>query len=329
MRTLCSALALAVALWAPTGCTQKKKTATKDTATAGRSIPKTLTVKLESAGSGARRRLRYQIPAGTTQTLVMDMNTTMKLTTNERKIPEMHLPGMRFSMQLKVLKVDSAGNMHVGFSVPKVQVVEGPGVPERLVRKLRSQLRVLEALRGSWIMTPRGEARDVEMAIPPAVPKAVRQTMQNFRQQLHGLVPPLPAEPVGAGARWVVRMPVSSPGFKAGQQVRYELKALEPKAARLSTTLTQWAPAQDMKVPSAGGATTRLQSLESSGAGTYRTPFTRLSVTSTAQMKMSMSLHVTAGEQQQDMTMGMKVRIHVKPVSGPRLAAPRSDSRPK
>jgi hypothetical protein len=118
------------------------------------------------------------------------------------------------------------------------------------------------------VLTDRGFSHEVALAEVPPSNRVMLQVASGLRQTLTQLSPPLPAEPIGVGAKWKVKRAVEQNGVPAVEEDSYELIARMGDQLRIKLVMTQTATPQEVHAANVPpGTKVRLDALESSGNG--------------------------------------------------------------
>jgi len=78
---------------------------------------------------------------------------------------------------------------------------------------------------------------------------------------------PLPAEAIGPGAKWEVKMPLESQGMKINQAATYELVSIEGERVTIKSTTVQSAASQKIQNPAMPGLKLDLTKMTGQGTG--------------------------------------------------------------
>jgi len=103
-------------------------------------------------------------------------------------------------------------------------------------------LEPMTRLRGESAFTPRGRVLFVYNDIPEDLDPQLVQSLKSSVQSLTQLMPMLPEEPVGVGARWSTRSTVETEAIRFTQEATHTLVAMEGDRITLETTIDQQAP---------------------------------------------------------------------------------------
>lgn len=182
-------------------------------------------VTLESAGAQPRQPLALKLAAGSTTRVAMVNKLTLKLTVGGQAAPVGVVPATRMVVEQRVDRVDPDGTARYSISFPEVSVVPAPGVDQATIRATQAGLESLRGIRGSGVMTARGEAAEVKFDTSSVTDPAMRATLDPLSSQIGNLSSPFPAEAVGGGARWTVVGTAVMAGLKMTTTTRYTLRS--------------------------------------------------------------------------------------------------------
>jgi Family of unknown function (DUF6263) len=250
-------------------------------------------VRLLDAGSEPRSELAYAPASGPAPRLAMKMDMALRMTSSGRAAPEATVPPITMLLDVNVgaktgseWKID--GNL-AGVSV------DGTGPQqEGIAAAMRPQLELLKGLRMEYWLGPRGSVRDMKLTLPAGLPPQVQQLLSGMNQSFESMVSPLPAEPVGVGAKWQVVSRISSAGADILQSSTYTLKSRDGTKAALDVALTQLVAGESIKAPGMPeGMSAHVKSFNSGGTGVSKIDTTSVSVESgSVSLKTAMDVAV-------------------------------------
>lgn len=271
-------------------------------------------VRLLEAGAEPRRPLRFHAPVGMKRSVVMTMRMGMEMDFSGMKLPQTKLPAMKVTMDLTVSEVSPLGEMRYQFVLTKTELVSDPDVQPQVAAAVRDALRGMEGLRGRALVTPRGFTREADIFVPETADPQMRQLLEGTRESLKQMTAPLPAEPVGKGARWETRYDVRQNGMAIRQTATNQLAALEGEHGQLQVKVVQTADRQRIQAPNLPpGATVELVELDSGGGGEVELDFAHLVPPAARLQLLSRSkMLVDAGGQKQPMSMRLDVQMGVE-----------------
>ena len=250
-------------------------------------------VQLLSPGRGERAPVRLQLRQGSTESGRIEIRLRMGMSMGGRSIPPQDNPPIRMTLQTRVTDVACDGSMRYSFECTGVEIVGGD---PQLRAALEPALAPLSNMEGWAIIDPRGRTLAADFQLPGATgPTAqMRDQMQSTITQL---MPPLPEEPIGVGARWRTEQDVNT-DFSFHQTTEFELLSRRGNTVRIRATVQQHADAQDLPaqaVPGQGQVTPHLEGMESAGTATYTQRLDRVLPTSEAQVESTVRMAATSG----------------------------------
>ncbi|NJR49945.1 MAG: hypothetical protein HC780_10620 [Leptolyngbyaceae cyanobacterium CSU_1_3] len=252
-----------------------------------------LQVELISPGAQPLKPLRFKPVVDQKETATMTVDMGMKMSAGETTIAPSKLPTTVIKMEAIVTKVDPNGDIHYSFRYTDVDVTADATLPPAVVNQIRTQIKPLAGLNGSFVVSDRGQTKSGSFVIPKDVDNRTRQMLDQMSQSLDQFSAPVPDAAVGVGAKWRVAMPITMNGIRFNQIATYEIVSLKEGTATLRIGVEQQAKAQQLNIPGMPkGANVTLKSLSSTGQGQTLVRFDRLlppvsnfSLTSTTEMQ--------------------------------------------
>jgi hypothetical protein len=248
-----------------------------DEVTLSANAPALLTaeVALVDPGPPPRMTLRYQPQAGVKQAAVVELVTGLVLSVGEMSPPEVRTPVLRLTLELEARGVDAREGMTLEGKLVKVEARAG-SAPPAVVKALGAEVDRLAGTPFSARVSRRGLLE--HLTFPAPTGEQVAATASWIREALQQLLPPLPAQAVGAGARWQARRRAQVGPATADQSALYTLTELAgPTHVRLAVKLTFTAGQQTPTVAGLPpGSTFKLSSLTGTGTGTVDLDLQRL-----------------------------------------------------
>lgn len=257
-------------------------------------------VKLLSAGKGAKKVLRYDLKKGARETMVMVMDMQM----SGAMLGNMTLPATQMTMDVKVTAV-RGGKATYAFEITSAKAVSRPGVDQNIIAMMDQQLAGMVGTKGTAVVDRRGFTSDMKLEFPAAMPAMMKQQMQSQMSGMDQVSSPLPAEPVGAGARWEVHQTLDQNGIKVTQVARFELLQRKGKRGKMKATVTQKAPPQTINT---GAGSAKLLDLSSKGGGTVHFDLAKLVPNSTMNLVLDQKLEAGGTTMDMKMTMGVEIK---------------------
>lgn len=265
-------------------------------------------------GAEPRTRLRYRVPPGPQAPMVMQMGMTMAMGIGGMSPPAVKLPLITMTMSVDVTKVQPNGTMSPAFKVSSVEVAEDPGAPAVLIAKLKEGMAKLVGMSIEADVTARGFARNVKVKVPDGAPPDVAAMADSMRTATQQAVAPLPAEPVGAGARWRVASNVDTGALVVQQTALMTLEQRPEGRAVLAIAAEQTADPQPLKARGfPPGASASVESFKSTGQGKTDIRLDSLTPRGSMGIRSKMAGTIVMNEARSKMTMDMVLDMKIAP----------------
>jgi hypothetical protein len=258
-------------------------------------------VKVTDLGQGPKKELRYRFQKDAAETLNLEMEMSMKMMVGGQKGPDMDMPIMKMGMKVKTLEIQENGDARIGMEFTNADVAAKADIPPAVAAEMRKALQKMVGMKGTGIISTRGESREAKFEPPPNADAQVLQAMKGAEQQLAQMAAPLPKEAVGIGAKWEVMTEVEANGVKLSQTILYTLKEIGDNTATFDVTIKQSAPRQMVQGM-------QLEKMQSTGSGTTKLDLSRI-VPVDYGAKLDMIMVMSQGDQKIDMNMKMNVTM--------------------
>lgn len=234
-----------------------------------RSDAKPVQVELLNPGVEPRQQLRLKPTLGVKQTTTMAVKMEMEVSTADRSTKVNKVPTMVLTIDTKATKLDTNGDIHYDFLYASADIAaDTPNLPTAALDSMRSAVKKLVGLKGSFIMDSRGASKGGSFTLPEEADNNTKQMVQNMSKSLQQLASPLPAEAVGKGAKWRISFPSNVSGMNVNQTATYELIGLQDGVATLKTSVEQQANPQNLTLSQLpAGSTMAIKSFASQGQG--------------------------------------------------------------
>lgn len=153
--------------------------------------------KLVEAGSDPKAVRKYVFTVGKVEKRIITTNTSVTQSMGGQTAPAQELM-MKVALDLKPTAAKKEGGATMELKVTKVDI---PGAPPQLAPMLAT----MNGLMGTFEITPQGDVGEMQVQATPAMRNELAQTVvQALSQAVQLIVCPLPAEAIGAGAKWDV-----------------------------------------------------------------------------------------------------------------------------
>jgi hypothetical protein len=272
-------------------------------------------VTLVSAGAEPRRPVRYAVVNGHKDHANVDMTMSISMDMGGMSLPSMLMPTMRMGADMAVTDVSAAGDASYKMTFTDLNWVNGAGVDPNILGALQAATPDLTALSGSATVSPRGITRNATLDVSKVTNPQLAEMMGSMSAAFQQMALPFPEEPVGVGARWTVRLAISTGAMQTFQKVDIELAALDTTSCTLKLVTDQTAPPQSVSAPGLpAGVEASLESLTGSGTGTMLIHFDSLVPTSEGTMKTATVMNVAMGGDTQRIGVQASIQMKVAPV---------------
>jgi hypothetical protein len=276
----------------------------------GGGTPSRATVKLLQPGAEPRKALRLHPKQGDKKSVVMTMKMSMAMNMGGQEMP-MKIPAMNMTMDTTVDAVKPDGDIQYTTVISDISVAEEAEANSAVADAMKNALGGLKGLTSTGVLSSRGFSKKLDMKPPEGADPQVSTLMEQMKETLAHLSAPLPEQPIGAGAKWEVKMPLKSQGMTINQTAGLELISLEGDKLTTRNTVTQTAPAQKIQNPAMPGIKIDLLKMTGRGSGESTIDLNQiLPVAGTGDFHSEMSMGMNQGGQKQ--TMDMKVDLNLK-----------------
>ncbi|HWM87825.1 MAG TPA: hypothetical protein VNO33_18350 [Kofleriaceae bacterium] len=234
----------------------------------------TLTV-LEN-GREPRTALRYPAEPTPAHKMSLTLRLAMKMEVPGSPVPPVTMPGLRLMLDIESARAGPSA-LKYAFTVSDADLTSTDSAHPSLLAEMRKGVGALVGASGHLIVEPRGLRSELALALPAGIGQELSQFMNSARLAIGQMVVPLPAEPVGPGAKWEAVEVVSQDGISVREKTYFELVALEGPRALIRTQTVQSADKQRAALPGLpDGVSAEVVSLRGSGAGEIELDLRRL-----------------------------------------------------
>ncbi|HLP76811.1 MAG TPA: DUF6263 family protein, partial [Candidatus Paceibacterota bacterium] len=188
-----------------------------------------------------------------------------------------------------------------------------PNVMPQVAEAMKKALGGVKGLAYSGVVSSRGISKSVEVNLPADMDPQMRQQMEQMKEIMGNSIIPLPAEAVGPGAKWEVKMPIKSQGMTLNQTMTYQLVSVDAGQLSIATTVSQAAANQKIQNPTMPALKVDLIKMTGTGTGNSSYSLTKLMpVKSSANAHIDMTMGMNIGAQKQAMNMKMDMDIQIE-----------------
>jgi hypothetical protein len=263
MRHCSISASLILALASTFSATAQQPASTQPSAQSG-SRP---TVKLLNPGASPRQTLRLTPRAGTTGVINLTMHITARQILDGTETPQQPSPGVLMSFATTVTEIHGE-RINYTFECVKGDLVEDPSIPPAILDAIRGGINMVVGLRGTGVLSDRAVSLDATVTTFPGMDPALLTHASAIDQLLEQITTPLPAEPVGVGARWEVANTIDQDGVTLYETIICTLAASDGNTVEILMAIERHASPQPVRDPNMPpGASADLRSYAFAGAG--------------------------------------------------------------
>jgi hypothetical protein len=256
-------------------------------------------------GQGAKRALRYAIPAGAKQHIDFLMDMTMNIQGGGMAGGDMALPRMIMGAEIEVTKVGKDGGMDFTMIVDQLAVEDRPGSMAGVAGAMQSELDEMKGMKMTATLMPDGKSKNMKID-DSTVSAKVKQQMQTTEQTIDQMTAPLPDVPVGQGARWRVEQTLRQGGMRINQIATYELVELTDTTGTIKVEIEMDAPEQTINQ---NGMSVKLEHMTGHGSMTNVIAFDKIIEKVDGMIVMDMRMSAMG----QSMSMSMSLGVGIGP----------------
>jgi hypothetical protein len=201
--------------------------------------PDSADVEIVEIGDEPRSVLMLGAPAGASQRLLLSTALAMKLDIEGEQVADASLPSVKLELIATTKRVDDDGAIHLSLETIGADYDAAMG-DERSRRAADQAMIVLRALRADVVVQRDGLVRSIDVSVPERAPSDLRPTVEAVLQGIAELFVPLPAEPVGIGARWKAtsRLRYTDLDLARALEVRFVSRTAEGVELEVAATRT-------------------------------------------------------------------------------------------
>jgi hypothetical protein len=225
------------------------------------------------------------------------------------------LPTMKLTMDANVTEVSTNGDISYNIVTSDASVVEEPDVVAQVAEAMKNAAAAMKGIGGKGTLSSRGVNLATNIKAPEGADQQVNQFVDQMKDTMSHVSTPLPEEPVGAGAKWEVKMPVKSQGITLNQTETYQLVSVDGERGTAKTTITQTAARQKIDNPMVPGSKVDLTKMSGNGTSEGTFDLTRILPPEAAvefHSEMMTTMTTSNGGQTQTMGMKMDLNLHVE-----------------
>lgn len=234
-----------------------------------------VTLTLLENGREPRRALRY--PAGPTPAnkMSLTLRLAMKMQVPGSPVPPVTMPGLRLLFDIESARAGSA--VKYQFTVSDADLTSTDNAHPSVLAEMRKGIGQLVGAVGHVTVEARGLRSELSLSLPAGIGQELSQFMNSAKLAIGQMVIPMPAEPIGVGAKWEAVETIAQDGMTVREKTYFEVVALDGPRALIRTQTVQSADKQRAALPGLPeGVSAEVVSLRGSGAGEVELDLRRL-----------------------------------------------------
>ena len=236
-------------------------------------VERTPEITLLDPGAEPTGRLRYDLEVGSTEKLTLTMSYSAENRLEGAAPQRLKFPGMKMVFSVEVVEAVDDG-VRYKFELIETGLTDTSDADPTLVKMAGAGLKKSVGLRGSAVVDELGVIREGDLDIPAGLDPNMRVMMQSMKSSMEQLSSPLPAEPLGVGARWELEQNLAQAGVSLVQTTTYTLSESDKGERQLEGEIRQQAGRQEVTLPNVEKA--ELITLEAKGKSVLELDLGRL-----------------------------------------------------
>jgi hypothetical protein len=291
------------------GATNETSSGTRSTSTGSTQI------KLLDPGAEPRKVLRFHPKAGDKQSMLLTMKIGMGVKMGDMPEQSIKLPAMKLVMDTTVKDVASNGDITYDIVTRDASVIEDPDVIAQVAEVMKNAAGGMKGIGGQGIVSSRGISKGTDIKAPEGADPQVTQFVEQMKEIMSRVASPLPEEPVGAGAKWEIKMPIKSQGMNLNQTATYQLVSVDGDRGAAKTSVTQTASNQKIPNPMMPGTKVDLTRLTGNGTGEVSFDLAQLLPPEASvdfHQDMTTTMTTSDSSQKQTTTTKIDLKLHIE-----------------
>lgn len=272
-------------------------------------------IKLLDPGAEPRKVLRLHPKTGDKESMVITMKIGMVITAGDLPEQPVKLPTLKLAMDVSVNDISTNGDISYNIMTSDASVVEEPDIVAQVAEAMKNAAAGMKGIGGKGTLSSRGVNLSSDIKTPEGADQQVNQFVDQMKETMLHVSVPLPEEPVGAGAKWEVKMPVKSQGIGLSQTATYQLVSMDGERGTAKTTITQTAARQKIDNPMVPGSKLDLTKMTGNGRSEVTFDLARIlppEASMEFHSEMMTTMTTSNAGQRQKMEMKMDMNLHVE-----------------
>jgi hypothetical protein len=225
-------------------------------------------IRVLDPGSDPAEKAAYAPKAGESQALRFDFGMKLGISTAGQKAPAVLVPPQVVDLDVKTESADDGGAA-VAMILRGITMQAQEGVDQDTADQLTKQLTGLRGYTVRERVSSHGAASSFKTEVPDAFPKGAEQLLSNMNGAFRAMIPRLPEEAIGTGAKWQVLSREDDSGTSLVQLADWTLKERSGDKLTLEFKAKQLAASDVVKLPTGmpEGVSTKLSKFTTTVTG--------------------------------------------------------------
>jgi hypothetical protein len=206
------------------------------------------TVELLDAGKAPRKALRTTFEAGSKQTLRVESDWTIETVYGPLIKTKAVMPSIVYGLETEVKEV-SDEDTRFDFRITTVTTKPSKAVKPAQAEGVEKLADSLEGVTGSFSIGARGIVDEFAIDAPSGASLLLSDMIDQIKQAIRLSSLPLPAEPVGKGAKWAATQVIEQRTAKIRHTSTFELVSVKGERVRATSTHAAETAAQTLQLP--------------------------------------------------------------------------------
>jgi hypothetical protein len=260
-------------------------------------------LRLLETGREPRTALRYPAAPTPAGKLSLTLRLAMKMEVRGSPVPPITMPGLRLLLDIESARAGE--KVKYQFTVSDADLTGTDIAHPSLLAEMRKGIAQVVGASGHLVMEPRGLRSELSLPLPAGIGQELGRFMNSAKLAIGQMVVPLPAEPIGPGAKWEAVETITQDGISVREKTTFELVALDGPRALIRTRTVQSADRQPAALPGLpDGVSAEVATLRGSGTGEIELDLRRLVPGSAREdVEVDLSFVVKQGQIEREMSL--------------------------
>jgi hypothetical protein len=232
-------------------------------------------LQIISLGSEPRQKVRFTPAVNSKEIMKMTMVMDFKMP-GTGSTSDFPIPKMLMQMDVIVNKILPNGDIEYGYVYSDSRVLKDGKTPSSIAADMNKMLKTLVGTKGDVLVGINGVTKRHKIQFSSNLAPSMKSAMNSSTKSLEQFSALRPTEPMGVGAKWIVKGPVKSSDLTINQQATYEVVEIDRQGMKIKSTVNQQAFNLPLKSASNKNTKATIKSMKSVGGGETVLQFDRL-----------------------------------------------------